>query len=45
VPNSDLPDRVIATAWITKLTCGDVDINALRAFVTAHLDQGPGTDG
>lgn len=45
LPNADLPAPVVATAWLFKLTCGDVDADALGAFVDEHLGQGPGTDG
>lgn len=44
-PNPDLPERVVATAWLFKQTCTSVDVDALRAFVDAHLGEGPGTDG
>lgn len=44
-PNADLPDRVVATAWLHKRTCSGVDAAALREFVEAHLGEGPGSDG
>jgi hypothetical protein len=45
VPNADLPDRVVATAWLFKQTCSDVDVAALGRFVEDHAGPGPGTDG
>jgi drug/metabolite transporter (DMT)-like permease len=44
-PNPDLPDRVVATAWLFKQTCSSVDVEALRAFVEDHVHRGPGADG
>jgi hypothetical protein len=44
-PNSSLPDRVVATAWLAKQTCSGVDQVALRAFIRTHAGHGPGTDG
>ena len=35
-PNAHLPDRVVATAWTWKQTCGDVDVPALRTFIATH---------
>ncbi len=45
VPNADLPEPVVATAWLFKQTCDAVDADALRAFVEEHLGEGPGSDG
>lgn len=45
VPNPGLPERVVATAWLHKLSCDTVDVDALRGFAEAHLGQGPGSDG
>jgi hypothetical protein len=45
VPNDGLPERVVATAWLFKRTCADVDLDALREFVDAHVGEGPGADG
>lgn len=45
VPNPDLPDRVVATAWLFKQACDDVDVDALQRFVDDHLGQAPGSDG
>lgn len=44
-PNPDLPDRVVATAWLFKQTCSGVDVDALRTFATEHQGKGPGADG
>jgi hypothetical protein len=40
-PNPDLPERVVATAWRTKLTCGDVEVAALERFADDHAGGGP----
>lgn len=40
-PNPDLPVPVVATAWSRRLELGEVDPQALRAFVTAHEGLGP----
>jgi hypothetical protein len=34
--NSDLPAPVVATAWTRKLTCTEVDEDALRSFIREH---------
>jgi len=44
-PNPDLPSPVVATAWLTKQECDGVDVDALQAFVDAHVGNGPGSDG
>ncbi|MEY2421755.1 MAG: hypothetical protein QOI95_1822 [Acidimicrobiaceae bacterium] len=44
-PNASLPDRVVATAWLTKQTCSSVDAATLRGFIRAHAGHGPGVDG
>ncbi len=44
-PNPDLPDRVVATAWLNKQTCSAVDVPQLRGFIRNHQGRGPGTDG
>lgn len=44
-PNPDLPERVVATAWLFKLSCDGVDVDAIEAFVDAHRGEGPGSDG
>jgi len=41
-PNPDLPDKVVATAWLYKQTCSAPDGQALRSFATEHADHGPG---
>ena len=41
----DLPDRVVATAWLNKQTCSAVDVPELRGFIRNHQGRGPGTDG
>jgi hypothetical protein len=43
-PNPDLPAAVVATAWTRKMLCSTVDVDALSAFVDAHLGDGPGSD-
>lgn len=40
-PHPDLPDRVVATAWRTSLTCRAVDVAALERFVDDHVGGGP----
>ena len=44
-PNSSLPDRVVATAWLFKQTCSGVDAAALRGFIRTRVGHGPGGDG
>lgn len=46
-PASSLPEgaSVVATAWVTKQVCDAVDVDALEAFATDHVDQGPGQHG
>ena len=44
-PNPDVPDRVVATAWVTKQACSSVDRAALQQFISAHRGKGPGIDG
>jgi hypothetical protein len=44
-PNGDLPDQVVATAWLFKRTCSSVDASALREFVDERRGHGPGGDG
>lgn len=41
-PNPDLPDRVVATAWVTKLVCDGPDVDGLSAFIETHAGRGPG---
>lgn len=40
-PNPDLPDAVVATAWLFKRTCSAVDVAALEEFVDDHVGRGP----
>lgn len=40
-PNPALADPVVATAWLNKLTCEEVDLEALSRFVAEHVGQGP----
>jgi hypothetical protein len=40
-PNPALADPVVATAWLAKRTCGEIDIDALRQFVDQRLGQSP----
>ncbi len=40
-PNPDLPEPVVATAWLFKRTCDSVDLIALQEFVDERLGQGP----
>lgn len=44
-PNPDLPDPVVATAWLFKQRCDAVDVEALRRFVDDHLGRGAGFHG
>lgn len=38
-PGVDLPAAVVATAWVTKQTCSQVDLDVLGQFVDLHLNQ------
>lgn len=40
-PNPGLADPVVATAWTYKLTCADVDVEALEEFISARSGKGP----
>lgn len=40
-PGRDLPSPVVATAWVFKRTCDEVDVDALREFVDERVGQGP----
>lgn len=46
-PADDLPDDavVVATAWVTKQVCAEVDLTTLERFATDHVDRGPGDHG
>lgn len=39
-PAPDLPDPVVATAWVHKRTCSAVDLDALEDFVDERLGKG-----
>lgn len=41
-PNPDLPDPVVATAWLFKRTCQTVDVGALQEFADERAGKGPG---
>lgn len=41
-PHDSLPSPVVATAWVHKMLCEDVDTNALTAFVGSHATKAPG---
>jgi hypothetical protein len=41
-PNPDLPEPVVATAWVTKQTCSGLDADVIREFVREQRGQGPG---
>jgi hypothetical protein len=43
-PNSDLPDAVVATAWVAKRTCSAVDVAALEDFISQRRGKGPGDE-
>jgi hypothetical protein len=40
-PNPDLDDPIVATAWVTKRTCRQLDSEALREFIDGHVGTGP----
>jgi hypothetical protein len=40
-PAPDLPEAVIATAWVFSQRCQDVDVDALRSFVDERAGHGP----
>jgi hypothetical protein len=42
--NPDLPDPVVATAWVFKRTCREVDLDALTDFIDERAGNGPGAD-
>jgi drug/metabolite transporter (DMT)-like permease len=44
-PNPTLPERVVATAWLSKQTCSGVDSTSLRGFIRTRAGHGPGVDG
>jgi hypothetical protein len=40
-PNPDLPDTVVATAWLFKRTCEAVDVAAIEDFIAERKGKGP----
>jgi hypothetical protein len=40
-PNPDLDDEVVATAWLFKRSCSEVDVDALRTFIEERVGKGP----
>jgi hypothetical protein len=40
-PNAELPDPIVATAWLHKRTCDAVDVDALEDFVEERRGKGP----
>lgn len=40
-PNPDLPDPVVATAWLFKRTCDAVEAPALQDFIDERVGKGP----
>jgi len=40
-PNADLPSQVVATAWLFKRTCDEVDVAALEEFADERRGKGP----
>ena len=40
-PNPDLPSPVVATAWLHKQTCDEVDVAALEEFIDDRVGRGP----
>jgi hypothetical protein len=43
-PAENLPAPVVATAWTWKLTCDDVNLDAIRSFVAQRPIDAPGGD-
>ena len=41
-PHDALPAPVVATAWVHKMLCEDVDANALAAFAGSYTVKAPG---
>lgn len=44
-PAPDLPDSVVATAWVTKQSCEGVAVGELASFIAEHGGQGPAAAG
>ncbi len=40
-PNPDLPEEVVATAWLFKQSCSDADVGELEEFVADRVGHGP----
>ena len=40
-PSPDLPEPVVATAWVSKRTCDAVDVEALEEFISKRGGKGP----
>ena len=40
-PNPELPDPIVATAWLYKRTCDDADVDSLQGFIDERLGKGP----
>ena len=40
-PNPDLPDPVVATAWLYRRACERADVDALREFIDERRGKGP----
>jgi hypothetical protein len=40
-PNPELPAPVVATAWLFKRTCEELDVGALKAFIDERRGKGP----
>lgn len=41
-PSDALPAPLVATAWVHKMLCEDVDVDALAAFAASHGGRNPG---
>jgi hypothetical protein len=44
-PDPDLPDAVVATAWVTKQSCSGLSVDQLTEFVEDHGGKGPAGGG
>ena len=44
-PNPDLPDPVVASAWVYLRSCQRVDAAALHTFIDERQGNGPGGHG
>ena len=40
-PNSSLPNKIVATAWLFKLSCNEFSASDLRSFIDAHAGKAP----